>query len=75
MTKFEMKLCKKFNPFWIVTIINTLCRCSCKTQKKIFKDTMTIRIPNFDVKVILSTNDRWDIVVFEIFFKCFVKCF
>ena len=59
--KIETKLCNKFNPLWIMLVINTIWGWSCETKKIIFlKNTMTYVIPKIDIKVVPFTIDRWD---------------
>ena len=65
MTKIEMKHCKKFNPFWIMTVVNATCRRSYKTQNSICQNTKTFSIPNIDAKVIPFIDGSWDKSIFE----------
>ena len=37
MTMVETEPYKKFNPFWIVTVLNGICRWSYKTQSRFLK--------------------------------------
>ena len=55
-----MNSCKKLKSSCIVTVVNTICRWSYKTQKKFFENTITFKIPHIDVKVIPLINGRWD---------------
>ena len=58
MIRVETKSSKKFNHFWIMTVVNTIRRWSYKMQNWIFENTTTFRIPNIDVKVIPLINGR-----------------
>ena len=48
-----------------MTIVNAISRWSYKTENRIFENTITFGVPNFDIKVILFINGRWDEGSFE----------
>ena len=48
-----------------MTIVNAISRLSYKTENRIFENTLTFGVSNFDIKVILFINRRWDEGSFE----------
>lgn len=48
-----------------MTIVNAISRWSYKTENRISENTITFGVPNFDIRVILFINGRWDEGSFE----------